>query len=149
MTSIEGYSDYLIFEDGEIFSLLSNKLIKRSLTRGYYQVGLYKNNVEKKLYLHRLIALTFIPNPENKPVVDHIDENKLNNNISNLRWVTHSENCQNIKKPRKKSKIGEKYIYKNIVDGLTYYYFKKTINGKKFYKFFKNMKRLLNIEIIF
>lgn len=50
--------------------------------------------------LHRLIALAFLPNPENKRTVDHLDNDRLNNNITNLAWKTHSENnCNKIKKP--------------------------------------------------
>lgn len=59
---------------------------KRHPTR-YYQVFL--------LYVHRMVAETFIPNPENKPQVDHIDTNRFNNRIDNLRWVTQSENNLN------------------------------------------------------
>lgn len=63
--------------------------------RGYYVVGLSKNGITKTFTLHRLIAQAFIPNPENKPHIDHIDTNRLNNNLSNLRWVTSKENSNN------------------------------------------------------
>ena len=61
---------------------------------GYYSVGLWKNNKEKRFSVHRLVALHFIPNPNNKPQVNHIDGNKLNNNASNLEWTTPSENAK-------------------------------------------------------
>ena len=61
---------------------------------GYYHVRLNG----KSYLLHRLLAQAFIPNPENKPEVDHIDGNKLNNCLSNLRWCTHAENSRNRKK---------------------------------------------------
>ena len=49
----------------------------------------------KTCFMHRLIAEAFIPNPENKPCVDHINGNRLDNRIENLRWVSHKENCNN------------------------------------------------------
>lgn len=59
---------------------------------GYYYVNIYKNNNRKTVKNHRLVAEAFIPNPENKPEVNHKDGDKLNNKISNLEWVTSSEN---------------------------------------------------------
>jgi hypothetical protein len=59
---------------------------------GYLQVDLSKNTKRYHKYLHRLLAEAFILNPENKPEVNHIDGNKLNNNLKNLEWVTSSEN---------------------------------------------------------
>jgi hypothetical protein len=64
--------------------------------RGYYRKPLY-NKVTKKSYnfsIHRLVANAFIPNPDNKPNVNHIDGNKLNNKVENLEWVTQGENLQ-------------------------------------------------------
>ena len=66
---------------------------------GYIITYLYTldaNNTRQQIGTHRLVALHFIPNPENKPQVDHIDLNRQNNHVSNLRWVTHQENMQNI-----------------------------------------------------
>lgn len=51
------------------------------------------NGHERRIQVHRLIAITFIPNPENKSQVNHIDENKLNNNVDNLNWMSAKENC--------------------------------------------------------
>lgn len=59
---------------------------------GYIQVGLYKQGVASKKKIHRLVAEAFISNPENKPEVNHIDEDKTNNIISNLEWVTAKAN---------------------------------------------------------
>ena len=71
------------------------KIIKPLLdNRGYFYVFLCKNNVKKNIPIHRLVAKTFIPNPENKPQVNHIDGNKTNNNVTNLEWATCSENIQ-------------------------------------------------------
>lgn len=62
-------------------------------TLGYLNIGLYKNNTVSKKLIHRLVAQSFIPNPENKPEINHIDEDKTNNNINNLEWSTRKENC--------------------------------------------------------
>jgi hypothetical protein len=62
---------------------------------GYYVINLYENNKIKYMKVHRLVATVFIANPDNKPFVDHIDNNRLNNNINNLRWCTQRENCMN------------------------------------------------------
>lgn len=59
---------------------------------GYLIVDLYMNNKSEKVPIHRLVAEAFIPNPENKATVDHIDGNRKNNSIDNLRWATYSEN---------------------------------------------------------
>jgi len=69
-----------------------NGLMKPQLDRGYLKVRLIINGVRKGYPIHRLVGLAFIPNPHNKKCINHIDGNKTNNNISNLEWVTHSEN---------------------------------------------------------
>ncbi len=60
----------------------------------YYQVNLWKNNIGTSFYVHRLLAQHFIPNPYNKPEVNHIDGNRHNNALTNLEWVTSKENSQ-------------------------------------------------------
>lgn len=63
--------------------------------KGYLKIGLTKNGKCHKKRVNRLVAIAFIPNPDNKPQVDHIDGNKQNNSITNLRWVTNNENQKN------------------------------------------------------
>lgn len=71
----------------------SERILKEGITTGGYRlVVLCKNNKSKTFRLHRLVAEAFIPNPENKPQVNHIDENKANNNVNNLEWMTAKEN---------------------------------------------------------
>lgn len=75
---------------------------------GYKGIVLCINQKRKTFRLHRLVAAAFIPNPDNKPCVDHIDGDKSNNRADNLRWVTTKENCNNpITKSRLNKMIGE------------------------------------------
>ena len=77
--------NYSINEKGEIKNNITKKILSPSINKdsGYYQIDLWKNNKSRKYTLHRLVASNFIPNLENKPTVDHIDGNRLNNDISN------------------------------------------------------------------
>jgi hypothetical protein len=70
------------------------KILKFSInTSGYFQVTLQKNGEKKNYLVHKLVALHFIPNPDNKSEINHKDGNKLNNLINNLEWCTRSENA--------------------------------------------------------
>ena len=91
---VVGYEGlYTVSEDGRIYSHISNKFLKPNVTKcGYATVQLFKNKTGKRLLIHRLVAQAFIPNPENKEQVNHKDENKLNNQISNLEWNSRKEN---------------------------------------------------------
>jgi len=76
---------------GEI--LLKGRIMPKKISsKGYLQGRLSKDGKRTNIPIHRLIAMHFIPNPENKPHVNHIDGDKTNNNISNLEWVTQREN---------------------------------------------------------
>jgi hypothetical protein len=145
MTSIEGFSNYVIMEDGEVISLITSKTLKPWITNnGYKRLKLINDDGEiKNMLLHRLIALAYIPNPLNKPMIDHFDQNKLNNNIENLRWVNNSENQQNIKQPSINNKLNEKYISIQYKNKYKYYVFEKTINEKKHKKYFKTKEEAI------
>lgn len=93
--TIKGY-DYFISTYGAVENGITGKILKpQSDKDGYHCVNLYKNGKQKKFKIHRLVAEAFINNPENKKCVDHINNNKLDNNINNLRWATNSENGMN------------------------------------------------------
>ena len=89
---------YKINRKGEVLIVKSNKIKKPQLSnKGYYRICLNKDCKKKNFLIHRLVAIHFIPNHDNHPVIDHIDRNKTNNNINNLRWCSYSDNSKNVK----------------------------------------------------
>lgn len=85
-------SKYLVSECGGIYSSKSDLNLRQRLHTGGYKQVTMSFGKPKDAYVHRLVAEAFIPNPDNKPCVNHIDGNKHNNHVSNLEWVTDSEN---------------------------------------------------------
>lgn len=94
MVSVENYSGYGITENGQVWSYKSNKWISQRYDKyGYLRVTLINDDKKMKTELvHRLVALAYIPNPDGKETVNHRDENKENNCVSNLEWMTKQEN---------------------------------------------------------
>ena len=99
---IDNYENiYKIYINGDVESFVFKKtkiLKSRLINKGYLQIGLKPKGEKRKFFLiHRLIAIAFIPNPDNKPNIDHINGDRTNNSIGNLRWVNKSENMLNVK----------------------------------------------------
>ncbi|CAL6043071.1 Conserved_hypothetical protein [Hexamita inflata] len=97
---IEDYENYEITKNGIIRNIQINKLLNQHQDKnGYFRVSLFNIQENKfiKYHVHRLIALTFIENPDNLPLVDHKNRNKQDNRVENLRWVTQSDNSRNRK----------------------------------------------------
>lgn len=93
---IDGYENYQISNLGRVINNKTNKILKPGInSSGYLYVNLCKNGKQKNYLIHRLVALSFINNPENKNCVDHINNVRTDNCIENLRWATHRENSQN------------------------------------------------------
>lgn len=85
---------YTIDIFGNITNLRTNKYMKQYMNIfGYMNVRLTKNKKQKEYKVHRLIAEAFIPNPQHKKQVNHIDGNKANNVVWNLEWTTNKDNC--------------------------------------------------------
>lgn len=105
---IEGYEGlYQVSNLGSVRSLdridsigrhRKAKILKPSFSRGYPYVNLCKKSKMQFYRIHRLVAIAFLPNPENKEEVNHIDGNTRNNCVDNLEWVTHSENIHHASK---------------------------------------------------
>lgn len=93
--------------------VLEERLIVGDVARGYRRVELWNNRKHKKYIVHRLVAQAFIPNPNNKPEIDHIDGNPLNNVVNNLRWCNHQENLNNPITRQRKSEATRRY-YKTL-----------------------------------
>lgn len=84
---------YMVSRDGQVKTAKTGRILKPNIdARGYERVCLFKFNREKRYKVHRLVAITFIPNADNKPQVNHKDGNKRNNSVENLEWVTNEEN---------------------------------------------------------
>lgn len=93
-SNIEGFDGYYITSCGKVWSYKSNKFIAINRGKGgYLQVSMYDNNGKLRTkQIHRLVALAYIPNPDNLRTVDHIDNNKEHNYINNLQWMTDKDN---------------------------------------------------------
>ena len=108
---IKGYEDYSIYEDRRVISHKYGNIkeLKCSISNGYKRICLCKNGKQKMFKLHRLLAIHFIPNPENKYSVDHENRDPLDNRLCNLRWYTREEQNNN----RYYCPITKGGIYKN------------------------------------
>lgn len=106
---IKDHPNYSVSNKGRVRNDKRERIRKTYIDKdGYLFVALFGNKSNVICRVHRLVANAFIPNPDNKPCVDHIDTNKLNNNVDNLRWVTQWENCNNPLTKLHKAEAGKK-----------------------------------------
>ena len=145
---ITDFDGYFINKLGVVLSKMkckTGRLIKSGLNgNGYYNLTLYKDKKRKVLLVHRILALTFIPNPENLPCVDHIDICKTNNNLNNLRWASPELNMQN-RNRQKNNKVGHKHInlWIDKRNDNEWYRFQIIRNGKKHEKKCKTLEETI------
>ena len=93
---IDGFDNYLVSNFGNVKNSKTNRILKlQNHRQGYKEIRLYKNGKFKMFKVHRLVGKAFLENPDSKKVIDHIDENKANNNVRNLRWCSQKDNSCN------------------------------------------------------
>ena len=99
----------------------NGKILKPSSdNHGYLKVKLCKNGMRGDFMIHRIVASLFIPNPQNKIQIDHIDTNRANNNVNNLKWATPSENTNNPITIKKRAEALKSSIESKMVKVLQY-----------------------------
>lgn len=137
---IIGYENYKIFEDGSCLSksrikhgingkvISEEQFLKPRMTKNYASYMLYKDGVGKTFHIHRLVAMHYLPNPQNYKVVNHKDCDKLNNNKDNLEWCSSIYNSQSFNKTinvgtiiKNKNLKKVSYTGKIVIYGKVYY----------------------------
>ena len=104
---VEGYEAYEVSDLGRVRR--GGRVLKVNPDKdGYLLISLYKDDVRKRKSIHRLVGEAFIPNPEGKPTINHIDHDRANNRLENLEWATRSE--QKIHSPKPIGKSGHRNI---------------------------------------
>ena len=133
---IKEYEHYFIYDNGDVLNKITNKVLKGSIgENGYKYYRLSKDGNKKMFYAHRLVAEYFIANPNNLPVVNHKDGNKLNNEVSNLEWVTYSENIShahqnNLIKERQKSEFFQENLDNEVWKKIPKYHYSVSSKGR-------------------
>jgi len=147
---VTGYPNYLIFRNGAVLSKGSffhkPRFLKHCMSQHGYKVVNLRDGKGggRPQFIHRLLAEAYIPNPDNKPFIDHIDRVRTNNSLCNLRWATRKENNNNMSERRlnKNSSTG----HKNISRTERGYRFVKKINGKTIRKRFKTLEEAIEYK---
>lgn len=145
---IQGFPNYIIYNDGRIYSKKSDIFMKQSNDNyGYKTCKLCNDGKSKMWKVHRLVAIHYIINLENKPQVDHIDGCKVNNNVNNLRWATCLENSNYFQKIASNNKSGVKNVcYDKKYDR---FYYSKNTYGKTHQKTFNSFEEAVEYKNIF
>lgn len=119
---------YILTTEGKVYSTFNGKEIKQRLNAdGYFCFTSGKKNFRTCVRTHRVIAKAFIPNPEGKPEVNHIDSDRTNNNVKNLEWMTRKENILHSYRSGKNNNRGENNPHSNLTRELV-------IEMRKLYK---------------
>ena len=131
------YLGYTVYKNGDILGKRGCMLKPSKNNWGYLWVNIYIGKKKYTMRVHRLVALCYIPNPDNKPEVDHILSKEItNNNVSNLRWATRSEQAINTK-INSRNTSGVKGVSKKRKGWIAYL----TINGKTMTKYYNSFEK--------
>lgn len=135
---VEGYEGlYQVSNKGNVKSLNYHKTKKEKVLKhfigidGYLRVSLCKNKTIKRFLVHRLVSNAFLPNPHNFPCVNHKDENKQNNVVSNLEWCTHKYNTNYGTSIARRAKSISKQVYQYSKDGVLISVFNSTNEAQR------------------
>ncbi len=112
---IDGYDNYEISSHGRVRNNKTSRIMSAKYDNGYASIGLCKNKKRKFFLIHRLVAFAFLEKNDEDIEVDHIDQNRSNNMVLNLRWTTKSINCRNQTTPKNNTSgiKGVSYCKKN------------------------------------
>lgn len=124
---IPNFPAYTISKEGNVKNIKTGRILKPYVnSKGYFQVDIKDSEGKRKeMLVHRLVALCFLSNPHDLPVVNHIDEDKMNNNLTNLEWVTHKDNCNHGTRNQRMSYAKKKEV--RVIDSKGYV--KEVIRG--------------------
>ena len=115
---VVGYEGlYQVSRYGNVKNIKTNKVLKISTHKGYQVLGLRKEDKIIRYFVHRLVAIAFIPNPNNLPEVNHKDENKLNNCVDNLEFCTHKHNSNCGTVQQRKGAARRRAVIQKSLDG--------------------------------
>lgn len=124
MNPIPGFEEYLISKDGKVFSTKTNKFLNPSKTKdGYLKVALRSNNKAYYFRVHKLVAMTYLDNPNSLTEVNHKDFNRTNNCLDNLEWISHDDNIlySKINNRFKGDKpLRKVFIFTNVFNGKSF-----------------------------
>ena len=112
MIEVPNYENYLVDRKGNVYSKFSKRfLTPKKDKEGYLSVAFYGGEKPKYFKIHRLVAMMFIPNPDNLPQINHKDENKANNSVENLEWCTGKYNVNYGTRNERAGKIRGYMVY--------------------------------------
>ena len=119
--AIADYPNYEVSTEGQVKNIITGHVLKpyssrvKNSSMGYLKVKLTNKAGAKQFYVHRLVAEAFLERKEGQEQVNHIDENKLNNNVTNLEWCTRSENCRHGSAQQRRVQSYRKNFNKGII----------------------------------